>query len=73
MIVLIQKNGRTYKKHTCDSCNLLRINGIVTHETGCPEAWKDYKVSCKWCGSEFYPVEKYQICCSEECAESYYY
>lgn len=53
-------------------CEKLRINGVVTHEIGCPEAWRDYAIECKWCGCEFVPEEKGQTCCSEECAEAYY-
>ena len=56
----------------CDQCEVLYINGIKTHEIGCPEAWKDYTRECKWCGSEFTPEEKYQDCCCEDCAEAYY-
>lgn len=56
----------------CDSCEAVRINGILCHETGCPDAWKGYKKECKWCGSEFLPEEKHQTCCCEDCAEAYY-
>jgi hypothetical protein len=48
------------------------INGVYCHEIGCPDAWKDYKQECKWCGQEFIPEKKYQICCSSDCIESYY-
>lgn len=55
----------------CDSCQVLMINGVRCHEHGCPEAWRDYKRECKWCGQEFQPEEKGQHFCSAECAESY--
>ena len=56
----------------CDSCNVLNINGINCHEIGCPDAWKDYKKECKWCGLEFEPEDKNQEFCCEDCAETYY-
>lgn len=55
----------------CDSCQILRINGIITHETGCPNSFKDKKVICKECGQEFVPEEKYQKFCSEHCYAIY--
>ena len=59
-------------RHVCHSCNLLRINGLVTHEIGCPEAWKDYTRECAWCGQEFKPETEHQDCCCDDCAESYH-
>lgn len=56
----------------CNSCEVLYINGIKTHEIGCPDSWKDYPTECKWCGQEFIPEEKHQECCSSECTENYY-
>jgi len=56
----------------CESCDCLFINGIKCHEIGCPDAWKDYKRECKWCGREFQPEDKNQQFCNESCAESYY-
>jgi len=55
----------------CDSCEVVMVNGVRTHERGCPDAWKDYKEECKWCGSEFKPKEKGQRCCSKSCEKSY--
>lgn len=52
-------------------CEKLRINGIVTHEIGCPERWRDKQIDCSWCGSNFIPVERLQKFCCEDCAESY--
>jgi len=52
----------------CDQCELLRINGVVCHEIGCPnmgakwdherEQWVHY-VECWECGCE---VEKGEAC-----------
>ena len=55
----------------CHSCELLRINGVVTHEPGCPDAWRDYVNECKWCGQKFLLEEKHQECCSHSCQVSY--
>jgi len=55
----------------CDSCDALMINGVYCHETGCPDAWKDARRECPWCGATFTPEERYQKFCSEDCAESY--
>lgn len=51
----------------CDSCNVLNINGINCHETGCPDAWEDYLSECVWCGQEFKPKWKNQQYCSDSC------
>jgi hypothetical protein len=55
----------------CHSCELLRINGIVTHEIGCPDAWRDEVKLCKWCGGKFIPEESHQDCCGHTCSMSY--
>lgn len=51
----------------CQSCEQLRINGVVTHETGCPDAWRDEVRECKWCGGSFKPTERHQYCCEHSC------
>lgn len=56
----------------CDSCQALMINGVLCHETGCPDAWKDYKRECEWCGQKFSPETRHQSCCCDECAADYY-
>ncbi len=55
----------------CSSCEALRINGVLCHETGCPDAWRDYNRECKWCGQEFKPEDHNQQFCDEACYESY--
>lgn len=49
----------------CDSCELLRINGVVCHETGCPDAWKDHEIACRVCGFDFLREERWQAVCPD--------
>lgn len=65
------EKGTFAKAMTCDQCNAVRINGIPTHETGCPVAYKDYEVECKWCGTEFTPESSGQQFCDDSCYRSY--
>jgi hypothetical protein len=58
--------------NSCDSCEVLYINGIKTHEAGCPKAYKDELRECMWCPSHFVPESNNQKFCSPECAEAYY-
>jgi hypothetical protein len=55
----------------CNGCEVLVINGIICHEHGCPEAWRDEIRECKWCGCRFYPEDREQVFCDESCAEVY--
>jgi len=57
---------------TCRLCEMLRINGVPTHEIGCPEAWRTKTRECKECGQKFIPKTRGQVCCSEECCAAYY-
>lgn len=57
---------------SCDSCAIAVINGLVCHEHGCPDAWRDETRQCRWCGAEFYPKDKSQGFCEKSCEESYY-
>lgn len=51
----------------CPICDLLRINGRIAHEFGCPEAWRTETRECSWCGSPFKPESKLQHYCSDSC------
>jgi hypothetical protein len=31
------------------------INGLLCHETGCPDAWRDHDKKCFDCGCDFIP------------------
>lgn len=62
-----EKTGKVerHEEHSCDSCELIRINGVVCHETGCPDAWQDSTRECFDCGIEFIPAELYQRLCDD--------
>lgn len=55
----------------CNSCQLMRIQGVLCHETGCPDAWEDELRKCKWCDREFSPESKNQLCCDKSCMAGY--
>lgn len=49
----------------CDSCSPCMVNGVLCHESGCPDAWRDMLATCWECGYEFYPdtkPTKYSVC-----------
>jgi hypothetical protein len=62
----------------CEQCQALNINGVPTHEQGCPNSWlhpwtgRPYLRECKECGGEFVPRDRYQTCCDEECWAHYF-
>ncbi len=47
----------------CDQCQLLRINGVVCHEIGCPKAYKGTYYTCSGCGGEFKKKNARQVRC----------
>lgn len=49
----------------CDSCNPSRINGVLCHESGCPDAWRDATRECRECGCNFRPEESRQRHCND--------
>ena len=57
----------------CKSCEVLYINGLKCHETGCPELYKDELRDCLFCGTKFTPEFKKQVYCSVKCWEKDYY
>ncbi len=65
------RNGDSITLGGCDGCNPMMIQGVLCHETGCPDAWRDSTVECPWCGQDFTPEERYQRFCDESCAEAY--
>ena len=50
---------------------VVRINGVLCHEQGCPDAWRDEVRECLWCGYKFTSESKEQICCSDDCYHTF--
>ena len=69
-IVTRNTTRRMIMSNGCNSCEVLYINGVKCHETGCPEAWRDEVRECAWCPQTFTPEHKDQKYCSEDCAEA---
>lgn len=57
-------NGHPVTLNGCDGCNVIKVNGILVHEQGCPDQWRDQKIDCFECGFEFRPEEKFQTICA---------
>jgi hypothetical protein len=51
----------------CDGCSPSMINGVLCHESGCPDAWRDHAKECWVCGCDFYPSARFQIICDDCC------
>ena len=49
----------------CDQCEILSINGVLCHEHGCPNAYRDEKRKCFDCGFDFSPEERFQRVCND--------
>lgn len=64
--------GQFVRRYSCTSCQMLSINGLACHETGCPDTWMDELRECRNCGTDFTPSERYQACCDDDCTHSYY-
>lgn len=63
---------------SCDSCQLVAIQGLVCHETGCrnshinPRTGKLYRKDCRCCGKEFTPKYDGQDVCSIRCRKEFW-
>ena len=56
----------------CDGCTPSSINGTLCHEQGCPDARRDRKGYCPWCGQAYYPTEPGNRFCDDDCASAYH-
>lgn len=63
---------------SCTDCDVVRINGVTCHETGCPSAHIDpdtgqpYRVECMECGSLFEPESRGDWYCNDDCRAAIY-
>jgi hypothetical protein len=39
----------------CDQCNMVRVNGVTIHESGCPNESTGKPIPCFNCGFSFIP------------------
>lgn len=60
------RNGDECSLGNCNGCQMISINGIACHETGCPDAWRDQPKECFECGCEFLRETRHQRTC-EDC------
>jgi len=60
-------------KTGCDGCSPSMVNGILCHEHGCPEKWRDTEYECYWCGTDYLPQSEpgHLKLCSDECYRAY--
>lgn len=49
----------------CNSCDATYINGVLCHEHGCPDAWRNRSRECSECGCDFTPEDRYQTVCND--------
>jgi len=62
----------TAARVSCDQCQIVRINGIPCHETGCPDSWDGATGECENCGCEFELTHRGHSFCDDSCAASYH-
>ena len=61
----------------CDQCQVISIQGLATHELGCPNAWQNpatgeaWTAECDECGSAYVPHHRGQSFCSSQCSDLY--
>ncbi len=46
--------------------------GGKSHKQGCPEAWRDERRACPFCGTEFSPSHKDHRFCNLTCSGAYH-
>jgi len=60
-----------YRTPKCDQCQVLVVQNVPCHETGCPNSWVDpltgrgYKRKCAVCDGNFTPSARGQTKCSK--------
>jgi hypothetical protein len=58
------KNGDMITLNGCNGCSPSVVNGILCHEQGCPDRWRDTSKKCTDCGNDFYPDSRNQVMCT---------
>jgi hypothetical protein len=49
----------------CNGCNPMMIQGVLCHEQGCPEEWRDIQAECFECGCGFWREDRWQRTCND--------
>ena len=49
----------------CNGCTPVRVNGLLCHELGCPDSWRDHEEECRECGSDFVKSDRHQTLCDD--------
>lgn len=49
----------------CNGCSPVAIDGILCHERGCPDAWRDHPAECRECDCEFMPESRWDSVCPD--------
>ena len=49
----------------CDGCSPSLVNGVLCHEAGCPDSWKDTEKTCFECGYGFLPDNRWDRTCQD--------
>lgn len=55
----------------CPQCQILYINGLRCHETGCPLSHEGTTRECVECGRRFTPDQGFQHWCDDQCWRAY--
>ena len=60
--------GRFRRRYSCSSCQMLRVNVLPCHESGCPDSWIDTTRECRNCECNSVPESQWQHSCDDACA-----
>lgn len=63
------RNGDSIELGACNGCSPAMIQGVLCHETGCPDAWRDTPRECFECGCDFLPESRFQTICPDHSDE----
>jgi hypothetical protein len=60
------RNGHPIDLRTgCNGCSPSTINGMLCHEAGCPDEWRDVTYECRECGCDFSPESRWDTVCDD--------
>lgn len=61
----VYNNGSeiSLRHNGCDGCSPAMVNSTLSHEHGCPDAWRDYTIECAECGEDVLRENRHQLYC----------